>query len=287
MFYQANDIETIFKCGFCSLKFLNVVKLVPECGTSICGECHDSLKETMDESGQFKCQACHQSHDMPSCGLTDVKSIMKALQLKPEEKGLTKQEAKLRTSIQEVHEKLSRLKQFDQKDAINTYCDELQLEVMETVESVVKQADQNGKELIKTINEYRQDLLKAFNIHERVENEASSGISNESSLDQLEEAFVQINALKEKWDRHFNQIKKLATEAEVNKALEEVQEHEVNLNRLDQTLFRSMFKSRILKFKSNTAFLSSKKFLGELVYENAPEGNVAKGPFSLEALDSG
>ena len=285
MFYPANEIESLFKCGFCHLKFLNVVKLVPECGNSICGDCYDSLKETLDESGQFKCQACHQTHAMPTGGLTDVKTIMKALQLKPDAKALSKQEIQLRQGIQDVHEKLNRLKQFDHKDAINAYCDDLQLEVMETVESVVKQADQIGNDMIKTINQYRQDLLDNMNEDKASQNEplVSFGTLPElfskpaSSSSQLEKLSTQIKTLKDKWDRHFNQITTTSTEAEVNIALQQVKETDKSLNQLDQTMLRSMFNSRMLKFKRNAVVLDSNKFLGQLVYENAPEGNVAKG----------
>ena len=77
-------LQDMFKCSFCQLSFVDVVKVVPDCDVLICGACHHDLNSTSDSNRQFRCKSCQKDHKMSPEELADVMALMQMLKFKPE-----------------------------------------------------------------------------------------------------------------------------------------------------------------------------------------------------------
>ena len=90
MFYEKETIDRLLYCSFCGVRFSDVVKLIPECGNSICGECHDGLRDELETlPAQYTCKACGEGdHLFPTKGVPSNKSLMELAKTTPSERPL-------------------------------------------------------------------------------------------------------------------------------------------------------------------------------------------------------
>ena len=63
--FNPAGVEEMMKCSFCKQRFINLIKQVPECAESICGECYEEVKNMASDSGEYKCKVCQEVHLMP------------------------------------------------------------------------------------------------------------------------------------------------------------------------------------------------------------------------------
>ena len=82
MFFQSTEINKLLVCSNCESKFIDIIKHTP-CGNSLCIDCYNDIKLTLNEREEFKCKPCGQVHKMPKEGLPDSLLLMKMLNIKP------------------------------------------------------------------------------------------------------------------------------------------------------------------------------------------------------------
>ena len=276
MYYSSNSIEEVLKCSQCRLKFTDVVKLIPECGHSICGQCHSSAKDPSKQTNEIKCRTCNRVIVISGNGLPDNKTVMEVLKLQPQEKALTPTSQSLKKLIGEVELKLAELRTFDEQARIQTYCDQLEHTVQKAVEELLAHAKLLANSLLKQINEYRKSQLSsARNPSKRIRmsNEAESADVDQKMVDLSKE----IDELAQKWKQHFADISKAESEDDVEDAKEVFLRHRDRLDELKFEIVNKAFNRRFMRFRINESTLRSTKFLGEFIYENTIEGDVAKG----------
>ena len=160
MFYDHKEIDQGLKCSFCGAKFSDVVKLIPQCGNSICGDCYEALTEELADSRQFSCKACdHEAHKMAEEGLPNNKAVLQLLQVRPLEKGLNDKTKRLKSSISDLQQRVELLKSVDADAEINTYCDILESEVTLSLASAIKHLRTLSDDMLSEISSYRSGLL--------------------------------------------------------------------------------------------------------------------------------
>ena len=149
-------MDAALKCCYCHLRFTSTIKLVPECGQLICGECHDDIETSM-----YKCKKCGEMHSMPEGGLADVKALSDLIAQQPVDRVALEETEVLKSLVHEVKAKLDTLKSFDSEDHINAYCDSLEDEIFIAVESSILHLNYLGQELVDVVKLYRKSLLEA------------------------------------------------------------------------------------------------------------------------------
>ena len=263
--------QDMFKCSFCQLSFVDVVKAVPDCGALICGACHDDLNSPSDSNRQFRCKSCHKDHNMPKEGLADVKAIMEMLKFKPE-KLVTEKDGEaegLKNQIEDVREKINRLESFNSQEEINVYCDQLKSQVSDALESSIKSFNNLHDEMQKQIDEYRERLLQ-----ER------QSTPEPQAEDELAELSKQLNELSEQSAHHEIQLAKVQTKDVVK-----------NVKQVKNKLTGEALNNRYLRFRGGHD--SAKNQFGRLVFENTANGKLIEGikifvvALYLECLFSG
>ena len=162
MYYKPEEIDESLKCSICHLQFVDVVKLLPDCGESICGDCFDALKSEVNESGEFMCQVCQETHLMPKKGLADNKSVLKMLKSTKMEKPLSEQATTLKSALKSIESQIEAIRAFNGADHVNHHCDQLEIQVQDAIESAAKRLSQVEEDLLKQINEYRQRCLDSM-----------------------------------------------------------------------------------------------------------------------------
>lgn len=171
--------------------------------------------------------------------------------------------------IDDLKERIHRLRNFDAAQEINSYCDDLESEVVLTTESAIKHLNELEKEMLKEINDYRHGLLLAtqLNLNDISEvvgvTEELSEISNK--IDQLSSQITaQLNqpCLSEASDP-------LALEAQGNELAGQVREAQKKVR-------SRKFKESFLSFQPNRTFLIERHHLGQLAKHS--NGQVSQMP---------
>ena len=272
MYYEADTIDDIFKCAFCLAKFTGLVKLLPECGNSICGECYDALVDGLQESRKFVCQSCNEVHVMPENGLFSNKVIMKMLQAKPKEKPLSASAKTLRILINEVQEKIDTLqsKSKDEPGQINEYCDSLELEVKISIESAIKHLGRVQDGMLNEISKYRNRLLESTrpSTNSALATDATSRSQAMMNVKkELELLVAKFDGFSQNWRDYFSVMSKQAGEDEIGSAQAQAKELSLKADMVRSKLSIQLFQGQYLKFKENEAFFSSKSLIGSLAFE--------------------
>ena len=278
MYMEANFVEEILKCSYCRSKFTNVVKLVPECGSSICATCHDKLRGQLKiGSSGYHCQECNESHVMPAAGLSDNKALVKLIMLKNEPK--TDKLDMFKKFQEEIKAKIEKLRSMDADLEVGNYCDMLVKQVMAEIDAAFNHLNKLGNGFLEKINEYRSSLLEpktpsAKRFKSSCENAANSEIDNEESDGDQEEEDA-----KEELDRLQSEIEEYGkTLALVGSGMSQnhsiglletrIKRYQSRYERLETEMRDEIFHGRFMKFKPNPAFCSPGNLLGELVIED-------------------
>ena len=260
-------MQDMLKCNYCQLSFVDVVKVVPECGVLICGACHDDL--TSSSNRQFECQSCHKQHTVPHEGLADVKPIMQMLKLKPEHLTASDQSNEFKRQIEEVKERIARLESFDSQEEINLYCDQLKMQVTEALESCVKQANKLHDNMLKQVDQYRQKLLQ-----ERPSADPESQVKQE-----LADLSQQLQELSKR-DEKPNDCR-----LELQLAKNQVNVIAKKLKLVQNKLMRGVLNSQFLRFRSDQNSSRLKGQFGQLVLEDTANGKSVKGSLDFALFD--
>ena len=152
----------------------------------------------------------------------------------------------LKSLIADVAEKLTRVKTFDQSEEVNLYCDDLELQVMERVESAIKHLNDMEKELLAEIDGYRNRLLNS--LARSVQRQVSS------SQRRLEELTKELDERKRRWEG----------EDGVEKASDEARDLLFKLDLFENQLKNETFLGSMMTFEANQSFCQFKHHLGKL-----------------------
>ena len=251
MFFRSAEIEEDLMCAYCKKKFVDVVKIVPSCGESICGDCYEELKEGMEESFTFKCQACKKSHKMSEDGFIDNRSLSRMLKRQKIDKPLTEEAAKLKRMVNALEAQVRGLQSFDEQDYIHHHCDQLEVEVIEEINSLVKQLNEIEEDLLKQIREYRKRCLDAMTTRSTKRSQANEQDQTFESIDVREE----IDKFQARWNEYFNQADVIVKNIDIDDALKEAKDLEIRLHSLERALKSNALDGQILSFKANHSFI--------------------------------
>ena len=298
MYYESNMVEDILKCSFCQVKFTKVVKLIPDCGNSICGTCYDNLRASLTPSNTYHCVECKTEHVMLKNGLGDNKGLLRMLQLKTKEKALNNKEKMLKGLVDGVQDKVRKLKSLDEGEEINAHCDELVKEVTEAIESATKHLNKLGNELLEQINRFRNEALNARKdsassnqTHKRFkkadETPTRPTRAPSPKNHELDELSAEIETFAKEWNEFFTQITKTASEEEMEKAQCQVRDFEVKIKELESQLRGDLFNKQMLRFRLNSMFYQTNDHLGELVVDYANHENVTSSTTSSSNQSKG
>ena len=265
MFYQCTDVEETLKCSYCHAKFTDVIKTVHGCGEAICGFCYDDLKESLDESGEYRCLACDESHVMPKTGFTDNRGLLKLLNKKTVEKPLTDQAKLLKAQLAVVRDTLAAVHCFDGPQQVNLHCDQLESDVIVSCESAINYFNTVQKDLLKEITDYRKKCLDSFELAEFQHLSVSATSKQPESIKQKMEAITkEIEEFGKKWDDYFNSVNALATDTEIILALVQADIFKQQLNALSASTQSQAFSGKLLEFKPKLKIFEDKNYLKQL-----------------------
>ena len=249
--YNPRGIDEMMKCLFCQKGFVDVIKLVPECGEPVCGECYEDLRQSLcNESSKYKCQACEGVHTMPDSGLQDCRILLRILEQKNFEKPLSDQAKSFKKQVELIKRKIQDLDSFDGLEYINHQCDSLELEVREAVESAHKHINEIKENLLKEINEYRQECLESF--PSQSSNQSPQALSSEA------DDFIQ------RWIDYFACLEVLASDKEIDEALNQANSLNSRIQLMETELGIMALKYKQLEFKLNGTFFDDKNCFGKI-----------------------
>ena len=179
MYYEKNKVESILACSFCDRKFTNTVKIIPDCGNLICGDCYDFLEMDVQESDRsYRCKACRLRHVLPANGYANCNQLLGLARSMPEERQMSVQAKSLRNLVKAVEKELKTLEEFDPREYIEQECEKLELEISEAADFATRHIDKIERELLTQIKEYRQRCLDSYSTEKQFR---SSGVMNELS----------------------------------------------------------------------------------------------------------
>ena len=175
----------------------------------------------------------------------------------------------LKFLIEDLQERVHKLKSFDRTDIINAYCDDLECQVILTIESVVKSLDSIQEVWIKEINRYRTALLKPTEI--------------DLEARQLLPKFKEFDLTKN--DGHLKEIaakveefkaKLTATDRTIS-GQSEADDLKRRIKRIEKELRLQAFKGQFLRFDDNPMFELDKDLIGKLrAFDQEPLESIGK-----------
>ena len=159
MFYEENKINSLLNCSFCHEKFVDIVRCLP-CGEAICEDCC-MFKLNLNNSREFKCNACKSTHKMPEEGLPFYLRLMKLLEIKPDEVSRSPQVEQLKQLLISLQEEAHCFKSnlFSQDKTIKDYCSMLADEIEVNFESAIEHLNKLKENQIKQVAEYEKEQL--------------------------------------------------------------------------------------------------------------------------------
>lgn len=135
MFYEESQISGYLNCPKC-LKRYDEPKILP-CGKIICNTCIN----TFSGVEKFMCPFCNEAHQIPKKGLPICELRLNLLLTTPEEVYRGKNVEDLKQALKNLILKTQQLNQFLKNGTkhIQTYCNNLRLDVQSATEKIIKQ----------------------------------------------------------------------------------------------------------------------------------------------------
>ena len=199
--------QQTFTCPFCQIKFSDVVKLIHDCGSFICGTCSDELNESLGRSKRYKCDACGDHHILPENRLPACKKLANFLR-HPIEKPLSDQAKKLKPLIEDIQKELANLQTFNPRDYIEKTRVELENDVSQAAESLVKHIRQIEANLHIQIRAYCQGRLDKIS-------------NNQIAIYQLDASTQTFTEFCAKWNDYFKRLNSFASEDQIKDAIDQ------------------------------------------------------------------
>lgn len=156
MFYEESEINKVFSCPCCDLKFEDS-KVLP-CGNIICGYCASRLNK------KFQCELCFKTHVVPDEGFPISNLILKFLSIKSDEVIRSSQATNLKNNLKEIQLIIKRLsfKINNGVDYIKEHCINLRNDVQLATERFIKDVNDLSETMINKINKYEQKRIRDY-----------------------------------------------------------------------------------------------------------------------------
>ena len=264
MFYESQEVEVNLTCPFCWHKFSDVVKLIPECGNSICGDCYEELRNGL-MIVKFQCKPCEGAwHTMPGDELPDNKALMKILRVKPQERPLSDKAKNLKLMLEHMQRRIGNLSSWDETDEIKVYCEQLEHEVLSTAEKAIKHLTKIKGDLLKQIDDYRQDLLARSNLR-RLQLQSPSVDLRHMNFDLYRIRIAsEIESFNNQWLESFGNLHKNIGNEDILKAQKQAKEYMLKITLIEKGIRQQTFTDRFLKFNPNELFMELNSYVGTL-----------------------
>ena len=285
MFYEKEKIDRMLCCSFCEQKFSDVVKLIPECGNSICAECHDGLRDKLETlPAVYTCKACgEEGHTFPAKGLPSIKNMMDLAKTAPSQRPLSEQAKKLRELVRRMTEEIRKLKSFNPEKIINEHFKKLDQQVNEAAESEIKHINQIRSDLLGKTKEHRQECLQSLlKRSSSIKQEETDGPPAEkivrliSQLHATEEPpskfqqeignlSTQASAFIRKWNGYFQTVDSYASDCEIATALSQVQAARDTIQKFEEVTKLEETRMIKIKFEDNNLFVQKRYNIGKVL----------------------
>ena len=249
-------------CPFCQTKFSDVVKLIPDCGSFICGTCYDVLAERLGQSKEYNCTACDQQHVLPENGMANCKQLVGLLR-NPVEKPLSEQARKLKLLVKNIEEELASLNVFDPRDYIEQHCAQLRESVSQAAESAIKHIHELESDLFNQIEAYRQRRLDSLTTQSSKSGQLQ--VSFNKTRMKCEVFTKEISKFIATWNDYFKRLNASASDNEVEAAINQTGIFQARIRTLDEETKNSALNDSLLHFNPEKSLYSSRDHLGELV----------------------
>ena len=251
-YYTKREIDDILKCSFCKIKFVEVVKLIPDCGNSICGYCYDEGTTLVNSQTKFKCKICDEEHSIPNKGFPDNKILLNLLQNEAKERPLTNQAKALKSSVEALNEKMTKLELFDQSIEINSHCEQLEIDVYTAAESAIQFIRKLEKTLMNEIDQYRSNLL------------GSKFVNTKKYLEKLSN---EVRSFSNEWWHYFTNIDALRTDAEIEQAHKTINEFTLRIANSEKQLRNKLFNGFIMMFEAHDNYNRNTELIGRHLFQ--------------------
>ena len=266
MFYEKEKIDRLLFCSFCEHRFSDVVKLIPECGNSICGECEDQLRDELENlPAKYTCKACGEGkmHLFLANGLPNNNVLMEMVKTTPSERSLSEQAKKLRELVGRVDEEIKRLHSFDPDQCIREHFDQLEDQVNESADSAVKHINEIRSDLLREIQEHRKECQDSVSARLAGQLKASK---EQSSKLQLEIAKLSRDKSEfvPKWNSYFQKADSYASDKEITTALDQAQDVLQQIEKCNQASKLEATNQKMIQFEANNLFLQARDHLGKV-----------------------
>ena len=255
MFYPKFQLD----CSYCKKEIKETAKLL-ECGESVCVDCENSIKDSLDKNGQFKCKVCDRLHKMPNDGLLLNMTFEKMKNQQPINPSVALKLEELENKLKETKTKFNEFKYYfeNREEKVREYCKNIRLEVEMCKQRAIEHLEKECKKLFSEIDEYEIEQIRILN---------NSEFRN----------FRSLNDIKSKVNEYCLNIETILVEKKVNK-IEEIDQEikmlqeykkklEGNLDFMENALSNSLN----MKLNENKEFFeeTNKSHLGYLFYENS------------------
>ena len=180
------------------------------------------------------------------------------------EKPLTDHEKRLKSELVSIKDKLDSLKTFDRAEHVNSYCDQLEFQVLDAFESAYKHLQETEQELQKEIQVYRDKCLGVCvsrSFAQPVVNGESLSVSNHDGQSQLNALSEQIVELLNKWEDYFSRPSTVAKDIEVCSAFSELTRFSQRIRSIKTTMKNEPFQGQLMVFEPNVALFEDKDYL--------------------------
>ena len=199
---------------------------------------------------------------LPENGLPACKKFASVLR-HPLEKPLSDQAKTLKQLIKNVQEELVDLQAFDPRDFIEHTCVQLEHEVSQAAESAVEHIRQIETDLQNRITAHRQrclDQLKETSLESSTQPTTRKMATNDTIVIAQE-----ISEFTAKWSEYFNRLNSLASDNQVEAAIQQTKIFQVRMKRLDQEMRNRALGDKLIQFNPSDSFCAIRSHLGELV----------------------
>lgn len=276
IFFDENQFDELLKCSFCQKRFVDIIKIIPTCMSSICGDCCSDIFDQANEENGFRCKICDVSHTIPEDGLPDDKKALAILRTKKVERPLDTLSIGLVSAIEHTQMKVKQLESFDEKERIDLHFDLLEQDVREAARSTFEHIARIETNLLDIINKKRETLLDDKSSDQDV------SIREKRARIQLlkgkqEELLKEMTSYIHEWTEYLNHLNIFKSDQEIKEAQSKAKEFGLLVSEWEKEIFREFSGEGMMQYHANERILSGKFDLGILLETpglDYPEGNT-------------
>ena len=172
----------------------------------------------------------------------------------------------LKSLMNDLGEKLRKIETFDQSEQINIYCDDLEIQVMEQIESTINHLNQIEKELLAEISGYRLRLLNSLVRPVNPTLMLTDSDSNNYTRVQLDKLSKEVADYKKRWNEYLNhRIKpQKKGDQQIEIAQTEARDCLFKLDLLENQIKNETFHGSLMTFEANQSFCQKRNHLGSM-----------------------